>query len=428
MELLKLLLVTAIASVIPGQLVRIPFFPQSGAFTVSDILVVILAVVFLLYFLFRAQNPDFQASGEANLEARKREPRPSGRGDLFNKLPLVVPKNIVLPVSIFSLLAALSTFFALNRFSPLEILASSLFLIRFLLYFSVLIITLNVAKKETIESWLNVFFAIGTILVLLGFVQLLLVPNLLFLTPYGWDPHRTRIVSSFLDPNFIGIVFVFLASFSLSKYLYKKNLGLLLIFLFASIAVLLTFSRSSYLAFLCALFVIGILKSFKITSLTVLIFLLSFLIIPQARERVAGAITFDETAEARTESWQKALLVFADNFLIGVGFNTYRYSQASYGFFENDQNLGGHSGAGSDSSLLLVAATTGVFGLGAFIWVLVSIYKTVSKSAKNSFIALGTLASFTSLLVHSQFVNSLFFPQIMLLFWFFVGLTAKENT
>ena len=393
---LELLLITAIASTIPGQLVRIPIFGQEGWFTLSDIFVLILAVAFSFY-------------------------------SFFEKVAIVMPKKLVLPIAIFSLFAASSTVFALNQFSPKEILISSLFLIRFLLYFSITIITLNVVKREKIENWLNIFFITGTILVFLGFVQLVFIPKLLFLTPDGWDPHQTRIVSTFLDPNFIGIVFVFLASFSLSKYLFKKDLVFLVTFLFSSIAILLTFSRSSYLAFLCALAVIGVLKSFKLTFLIILILFSSFILVPQARERVAGAITFDETAKSRVESWQKALLVFKDHFLIGVGFNTYRYSQASYGFFENDQYLGGHSGAGSDSSLLLVAATTGVFGLGAFIWLLISIYKTVAKSSKRSFAALGTLASFVALIVHSQFVNSLFFPQIMLLFWFFVGIVARED-
>jgi len=396
MEQLELFLIAAITSTISGQLVRISLFGQEGSFTVSDILVLILVIVFLFYFL-------------------------------FNRIAIVIPKKIMLPVVVFSLFAASSTVFALNQFTLKEILVSSLFLIRFLLYFSVMIITLNVVKREKIEKWINIFLATGTILVFLGFVQLLFVPNLLFLTPYGWDPHQTRIVSSFLDPNFIGIVFVFLASFSLSKYLFRKNLVFLLIFLFSSVAILLTFSRSSYLAFFCALAVIGLLKSLKITSIIALIFFLSFIFIPQARERVVGAITFDETAKARIESWQKALLVFKDHFWVGVGFNTYRYSQASYGFFENDQDFGGHSGAGSDSSLLLVAATTGVFGLGAFMWILISIYTTVAKSSKRSFIALGTLASFIGLLIHAQFVNSLFFPQIMLLFWFFVGIVSRED-
>ena len=393
---LELLLITAVISIIPGQLVRIPLFGQEGFFTLSDIFVSILAVAFLIHFFFK-------------------------------KVAIVMPKKITLPVLVFSLFATSSTVFALNQFSPKEIFVSSLFLLRFLLYFSVMIITLNVVKREKMEKWVNIFLSAGTILAFLGLVQLFFIPNLLFLTPYGWDPHQTRIVSSFLDPNFIGIVFVFLASFSLSKYLFRANLVLLFVFLLSSITVLLTFSRSSYLAFLCALAVIGVLKSFKLTFLIILILFFSFMLVPQVRGRVAGAITFDETAKARIESWQKALLIFKDHFLIGVGFNTYRYSQARYGFFENDQNLGGHSGAGSDSSLLLVAATTGIFGLGAYIWILISIFTTVVKSSKRSFIALGTLASFIGLVVHSQFVNSLFFPQIMLLLWFFVGLVSREN-
>src|SRR3990167_11512368 len=188
---LELFLVAAIASTIPGQLVRIPIFGQEGNFTLSDILVLILAIVFLFYLF-------------------------------FNRIAIVMPKKLVLPIAIFSLFAAYSTVFALNQFSPKEILISSLFLIRFLLYFSITIITLNVVKREKIEKWINIFLATGMTLVFLGFVQLLFVPDLLFLTPYGWDPHQTRIVSSFLDPNFIGIVFVFLASFSLAKYLYKR--------------------------------------------------------------------------------------------------------------------------------------------------------------------------------------------------------------
>jgi len=226
---LELLLITAVISIIPGQLVRIPLLGSSGSFTLSDIFVLVLAVSFLFYFF-------------------------------FEKVAIVMPKKIILPVLVFSLFATSSTVFALNQFSTKEIFVSSLFLLRFLLYFSVMIITLNVVKREKMEKWINIFLSAGTILVFLGFLQLLFVPDLLFLTPYGWDPHQTRIVSTFLDPNFMGIVFVFLASFSLAKYLYKREFTQILLFLSSATAILLTFSRSSYLAFLGALLIIGVPK------------------------------------------------------------------------------------------------------------------------------------------------------------------------
>ena len=71
---LELLLTSAIASTIPGQLVRIPIFGQEGWFTLSDIFVLILAVAFLFYFF-------------------------------FNRIVIVVPKKLMLPVAIFSLFA-----------------------------------------------------------------------------------------------------------------------------------------------------------------------------------------------------------------------------------------------------------------------------------------------------------------------------------
>ena len=123
---LELLLITAVISIIPGQLVRIPLFGPSGSFTISDIFVLILAVSFLFYFF-------------------------------FNRIPIVIPKKIMLVTAVFSLFAVSSTVFALNQFSPKEILISSLFLVRFLLYFSIVIITLNVVKREKIENWLNIF-------------------------------------------------------------------------------------------------------------------------------------------------------------------------------------------------------------------------------------------------------------------------------
>ena len=86
MKALDLLLITVIASIIPGQLVRISIFGQEGSFTVSDILVLILAVAFVLH-------------------------------SFFNKVAIVLPKKLMLPVCVFSLSAASSTVFALNQFS-----------------------------------------------------------------------------------------------------------------------------------------------------------------------------------------------------------------------------------------------------------------------------------------------------------------------
>ena len=97
------------------------------------------------------------------------------------------------------------------------------------------------------------------------------------------------------------------------------------------------------------------------------------------------------------------------------------------GNFSKDALQGGHSGSGSDSSILLVAATTGIIGLFTFIYLLFALLTIFLKNLKSDYLKLATTSSFLALLVHSQFVNSFFFPQIMLLFWVLVGLVNVKD-
>jgi len=100
--------------------------------------------------------------------------------------------------------------------------------------------------------------------------------------------------------------------------------------------------------------------------------------------------------------------------VIGVGFNTFRYAQQDYGIFEIGET-GGNSGAGTDSSFLLVLATTGVFGFLIFL----AGYLFPLFQKKNAFY-LPMLAAFSALFMQSQFINALFYPQILFLWLTFL--------
>ena len=320
-----------------------------------------------------------------------------------------------------------STILAANFFSPFQIIIALSFLIRFAAYFFFTIVVFNVTNKASLAGWVNALLYIGAAFTIIGFFQILILPDLSFLAPYGWDPHNTRITSTLLDPNFTGGLITIFFSISLCMFIFKK--GFIYIFL-ASIffaAIILTFSRSSYLALLSATSIIGLVKSPKALIVALLVFIISFTAIPQVRNRIVGALTLDETAVARIESWQRGWEIFSKNPVFGVGFNTYRFVQEKYGNFNFDSPEGGHSGAGSDSSILLVAATTGVFGFILYIALLFSIFLTVFKNIRENYINLATVAALSALIIHSQFVNSLFFPQIMLPLFFIIGLSAKRN-
>ncbi len=334
---------------------------------------------------------------------------------------------IFIPGSLFLLCAIGSTTLALNYFPKQAVVTSSFFILRLAAYIFISIVVVNVVKKNAVEKWLKIFVGTGILFAIAGILQFLIFPNLASLQVFGWDPHMFRLVSTTLDPNFTGLILTFFASFSISLYLYKKGVAYLFIAAFFMACILLTFSRSSYLAIFTAVFTIGAVKSPKTFFLALAVFILSFVIIPQVRDRVVGAILIDETATARLISWQKALTIFSKNPLFGVGYDTYRYAQVKYGFVPGNGLAGGHSGAGSDSSFLLVLATTGLIGFSFFIVLIVSLAICFKKNLKKNYVSLAISASFVALLVHTQFVNSFMFPQIMLIFWFLTGLSYVSN-
>lgn len=395
MNEIKLLLLISISTIIPGQLIRIPI-GASGFLTLTDISVIITVLTFIIY-------------------------------SLLAKKKIYLPKGISFLFSLFTIFALLSLIMALTKLSPIQVVSSSFFLVRFLFYFSIIIVTLNVISAKDVEKWLRALIIIGLSFTFVGLLQLLFLPDLRFLAIYGWDPHINRLVSSLIDPNFTGGLLLIFLCISISMYVFKRSKFYLTSSAIFMISIILTFSRSSYLAFLTVMTTIGVAKSQKVFLISLTAFLVSAVLIPKTQERIVGIVTVDETAKARLESWQNALLIFKDNFLFGVGFNTYRYAQIESGKFSFENPQGGHSGAGVDSSILLIAATTGIVGLTIFTLFLLSILKAAINNVRYDYLKLATLATLLALILHTQFVNSFFFPQIMVIFWLLIGLNFARK-
>lgn len=246
------------------------------------------------------------------------------------------------------------------------------------------------------ERLMEILKLSGVALAVLGLIQFIIFPDLGFLQSLGWDPHFFRLVSTYLDPNFIG------AFLALTLMLVRKNY-----FLFALVylALLLTFSRSSYGMFLVSFTVLSlILKSFRLQILTFLLFgglLLGFFLYSQF---VSLPRNVDRAASAsfRVTTWTQGWQLWQKHPVLGVGFNAYRYAIREYNLGD-EQFLQSHGASSNDASLLYIASTTGILGLLAYLFFLYSLLK-------NKLI----IPALTGLLFHSIFANSLFFPPILL--------------
>lgn len=376
-----------------GQLGRLPLPQKEIGLYAPDILLT-LTIFSYLFYLF--QN-------------KKSLPRIS----LFN------------PIFCFVFLGFISLVLSLRLFSKEEIFIGGLYLIRWLAYSFVYFLSFEIVRVFGKKLIVKFLVLTGIFLAFFGFLQLLFFPDFSPMVVLGWDPHYYRLLSTFFDPNFCGGFFVLSLSLLVSLYLFEPRKILLFLSLVVYLALLLTYSRSSYFAFLLSMLVIGILKERKAALIALLVFFLSLQLNPRAKTRVEGAIAVDESASQRLTSWESAILVIKKHPLFGVGFNNYRYVQLKYGLVD-PESLGGHAGAGVDSSFLFVWATTGIFGLLAYLWLLGKAAFLSYLKAKKDPLSLAFISCFVGVLFHSQFVNSLFFPPIIAFFWTLLGLSEVK--
>lgn len=381
-----------------GQLVRIGIFDMVVV-NISDILL-LLSVVF---WMFQKKKVTIQKS--------------------FLFTPLI----LLMTACILSLLVNIFTF------ELREIGVSSLYLIRWALYVCVYFIVISFGEKEkqTIRSLMHV---VGCLWIGIGYFQYFFYSSLRNLYYLGWDEHLYRMFGSFLDPNFAGALFTLYFLFALGDFIteFRKNKRNDIIRIFILLAtfgaVLLTFSRSSLLMLVISSMIFLLLLGFKKYIFVPVIGILLFALVVSPFFAIENLNLFRiASSTARLETMNNAITVIQDFLFFGVGFNTYRYAQERYGFISTNSLIPNHAASGVDNSLLFVWATTGIFGLGAYIYLWFRITKKAYGfiSTQNKIHGVIILSSVGGLLVHSMFINSLFYAPIVIWMWLVIGLESE---
>jgi len=350
-------------------------------------------------------------------------------------------KSLTIPINIFAVIGLVSLVVNIRVLNISEFIVSLLYGIRWILYAGIFFVVSEFDPKfKKIITKVMIF--IGSLVVIGGYLQYFLYPNLRNLYYLGWDEHLYRMFSSFLDPNFAGAFFVLyflllsgllLDSFEKKQRLKKGNLGIIALFLsglVTLIAIILTYSRSAYIMLLVGAITFLILKKQKKIAVGfILVFFM--LIVYFSNLRIEGMNPLRiASSEARLESASHAITIIRNNPILGVGFNAYRYAQVRYGFIQEDSDMLSHSGAGTDNSFLFVLATTGIIGFTAYIYMWLKILSyTFKVPAQNNFqktIACVVIASTVGIFVNALFINSLFYPSIMLWMWVLIGLRESR--
>lgn len=329
-------------------------------------------------------------------------------GLLKTKLKLRKPPAQITAALIFISLATVSLLITPLHLKFNEYITSFLYIVRFALYILFALLIFSDAFGDFRQSLKKVLLLSGISFAVLGLLQFILFPNLEFLVYLGWDPHYFRTVSTFFDPNFAGGFFVLTLLLVIQNFAADKIWNTLF-FIIIYLALLTTFSRSSYAMFLVSGLVFSMLKrSIKLGFITIIFFVVLLTGFRIYSQLVASPRNIDriQSASFRFNTWQQGLTLFQKSPILGIGFNAYRYGIGEYNLGDT-LFLESHGSSSNDSSLLFVASTTGALGLIAylfFLWTLLKSYKE-----KNLILT----AALAGLIIHSFFANSLFYPPIL---------------
>ncbi len=331
----------------------------------------------------------------------------------------------------FFIIGILSLLFNLPNFPISEVGEGLLYLMRLVLYSGIFFYLKDIRKDE--QSYVVTGITItGSILVVFGFIQYFYYNNLRNVYYLGWDDHMYRIFSVFLDPNFTGMLFSLFALFLMGRIWSKrkdsqKNGIYLLVCILAVtlVAVVMTFSRSALISLGTGSIIFLSLIGRKKYFLYLLLVLGGMIVLTIPFFYIENVNLFrSASSEARIESARNAISISKDHLLTGVGFNTYRYVQVKYGFRQGIGAEVSHADSGTDNSYLFILATTGIGGLIVYIGFLRSLFQMSwnAYKEKRSIFAIVFIASLSSVLIDSLFINSLFYPFIIVWLWMLVGL------
>lgn len=286
---------------------------------------------------------------------------------------------------IFSLLTLLFSQHTFQTFS----LTPFFYLLRLTFLLSLFIFPLNLNNK-----YKNIFIIFVITNIIFGVIQYLFWPDFTYFNIANWDPHLYRLVSTYFDPTFTGLIYLFLLIklFLDKKIPYRRPLIVL-----SYLAMSLTYSRSTFLSFLFAFGFISLSqKKIKILLISTLLVFITLIVLP--RQPGEGTkLERTSSVYAKIENYQEGFKLFLTSPLTGVGYNNLPIIRKI--------DPRSHAISGYDGSLLTILVTTGVIGVALFVFGFYTFFNQSNLLKKTMLI---------SLLVHSLFANSLLYPWILL--------------
>lgn len=336
----------------------------------------------------------------------------------------------------FATIGFVSAVLAISRYglSGVQVVVSIAYLARWFVYFTVYLVVINIARGDDVMPVWRSLETMMLIFAVFGILQSIFLPHFAQLVypdsriSLDWDEQGHRLVSTMLEPNIAGSMLMLMLLVNVAQLAGGEEVAFWkpLVFLGALVA---TLSRSSFVGLVFGLGVVIAARgiSRRMLRLGIVIGVLLAAALPQLLAYAAhfNKLGFtDASAMSRVVNWLRALRIWADHPIFGIGFNTYGYVSERYG-----ATRVGTSSFSTDGGLLFIAVMTGIVGLALYLGMLSLIVRRCRRLWRDAAtppnwraLAVGIAAGTLAICVNAMFVNSLLTPFVMEILWVMWGL------
>jgi hypothetical protein len=340
---------------------------------------------------------------------------------IFKDIGFMLKTPLNRPMIVYSAIAILSTTIGALR-GNVPPAAGFFFTLKIIEYFFLFnVVVNNVQTEKDVENLLNMLLIVSGIICLYGLVMAGTGGNVS--APFEVGRSERNTLSGYLV--LMGSVAAGVLMNTPSK-LERTFLSFLLGFIV--VVLLFSISRSGWLAAIVAIIILFInskQKNIYFLTLAVLLFTLPMFLPHVVEERLDFTFhqytpwsqqfeffgfRLDSSTSARIFGAQRVFQQFSNHALLGYGLTGYYFI---------------------DGQFFRTLIELGVFGLGAFIWLLASVHGAIRKTIKLDFnsprirgMVIGFYAGFWGLIAHAFTANTFMIVRISEPFWCLAGLTV----
>lgn len=251
-----------------------------------------------------------------------------------------------------------------------------------------------------------------------------------------------RPTAAFPNPNVFGIYMTALTPliFGLTFFYFKGKSKVLMFFVsvLGMLGIYLTLSRGAGLGVYLAILFLSIARKKKLlTAILIGIIIVFPFVMPKNIKQWAKEVNYNPLVlmcnQDRVSIYNNTINMIKHNPFIGVGLNTFSKNYGKYKTEQAEKYAHTPDTIYAHNIYLQTAGEVGLLGLAAFLLFIFQVFRQAFKTLRKlndgylKIISVSVIASVIAFLVNGLTETSLYYPRVVMIFWYLIGISLSLN-